>query len=136
MRNKYWYAFVKDGGFRVWFFLAIIGAVLCLVLFRALITEGSAQNELRRQRAVIAEIPQLRAQIASMGAVNGLFLSGIISGKKQPMAVINGQLVKVGGEIDGRKVTQIVGHDVTVCETADTQKCGSILNVEHKNITL
>jgi hypothetical protein len=61
------------------------------------------------------ERPRPTAKPTSPAAVvPGFRLSGIIYNKKQPMAVINGQMVGVGDEIDQARVKYIDRSKVTI----------------------
>ena len=127
MRNKYLYALRKDAAFRAGFVFSVFGAAVCAVLLRLDARQALELKGICDKQAAIAQIPALRAKIAAMGAVNGLVLNGIISGKTWPMAVINNTLVKVGGEIDGKKVAAIMDKSVTVCNIEAPDKCIQLL---------
>jgi uncharacterized membrane protein YeaQ/YmgE (transglycosylase-associated protein family) len=130
MVNKYLYSLSKDSTFRFAVIASIIGAVICVIFLRLALGQGLENAEIQRKRVLVAQIPALKARIQELGSVNGLVLNGIISDKKQPMAVINNVLIKVGGEIEGRKVTAITDHGVTVCETASDEKCVQLLVIQ------
>ena len=127
MRNKYLYAFLKDGCFRTASVLSVIGVVLCVILFRLNLSQGRELKDVHYKRAVIAQIPALRAKIAALQSVNGIVLNGIITDKAVPMAVINNVLVKVGEDVDGKKVIKITEHNVTVCDTKAIDKCMQLI---------
>lgn len=123
MENKYVYSFFKDGEFRVWCCVALAGVGVCLVLLHMMIVDGLAVKALRRRQALIAAVPALRVRPHTTGGVEGLALSGIISGKDKPMAVINGQLLKAGDVISGMKVVAISQHGARLCDVVVADKC-------------
>ena len=123
MANKYLYSFQKDRELRLGLIFSIAGVVACVMVLRLAVWQGLQVMEIHRKRDLIAQIPAMKAKIQSMGAVNGLVLSGIVAGKDHPMAVINNVLLNVGGEIDGRKVTAITEEGVTACEVGNPTKC-------------
>ncbi len=123
MKNKYIYSFLKDAAFRFWCCAASVGMIVVIIFLRIGITDGLALKDIQRKQVLIAQIPSLRARLADTRVVNGLLLSGIISGKEKPMAVVNGQLVSVGDEIEGKKVVGITDRGVTVCDLVAVTKC-------------
>ncbi len=57
----------------------------------------------------------------SAGAeVSGFDLSGILWDTTQPIAVINGQMLRVGDELEGYKVTQIAQDSVSLFDGSQT----------------
>ena len=106
---------------------SVIGVAAYIMLFRLDREQSLKIKAVLEKKAAIAQIPALRARIAELGAVNGLFLSGIISDKQEPMAVINNTLVKVGDEIEDKKVAAITGQTVTVCSTERPDQCVQLL---------
>ena len=122
MQNKYVYAFLKDPLLRTLLICCIIGIVFGVMLVRWEKSQIMQMESMRVKQALVAQIPSLRAKIAAIeGAVNGLALKGIIS-EPYPMAVINNKLIKIGGMIDGKRVTAITSHHVAVCNEA-SGKC-------------
>ena len=60
------------------------------------------------------ERPRTTTTGAPAAVIPGFRLSGIIYNKKQPMAVINGQMVGVGDEVDQARVKYIDQSKVTI----------------------
>lgn len=54
------------------------------------------------------------------GQVGGLALSGILWDAQAPMAIVNGQTVHVGDEVEGYRITQITPKCVIVTDGAET----------------
>ena len=52
--------------------------------------------------------------------MSGLTLSGIIWDETRPMAIINGQMVHVGGECEGYRVTEIGPDRISVTDGIET----------------
>jgi hypothetical protein len=132
MGNKFLYAFLKDGTFRVLCIFSVIGMISCLVLFRMYLGQGLALKDIQDKQAMIVQIPALQDKIKSSlqkkGAIiDNLVLSGIILDKAQPMAVINDTLVKIGDHIEGKRVVSISGNKVKVCNIKASDKCTVLL---------
>jgi hypothetical protein len=123
MKNKYFCAFFKDGVFRLWGVTSIMGVMVVVILLRIMITDRTALKDIQRKQALISQIPSFQARLADTGSVSGFLLSGIIFRKEKPMAVINGQLVKVGDMVDGKRVVDITKHDATLCDSMMMGKC-------------
>jgi hypothetical protein len=124
MLNKYLYSFLKDTTVQLFFVFSLIAILVCFALFRLNSQQGLELKSLKEKQALILQIPSLQQKIIQIqGAVNGLLLSGIITTESLPMAVINSILVKVGDEIEGRKVMNITSKTVQVCLTPTLDKC-------------
>ena len=124
MQNKYLYSFLKDSTLQLLCAFSLIAVGVCFVLFRLTSQQAIELKSLKEKQAVIAQIPALQEKIIQIqGAVNGLLLSGIITTEAQPMAVVNGMLVKVGEEIEGRKIMDITANSVKVCNASTLDKC-------------
>ncbi len=54
------------------------------------------------------------------GQVRGLMLSGILWDVQAPMAIINGQTVRIGEEVEGYHITEITPEHVAVTDGAET----------------
>ena len=83
--------------------------------------ERSEQRTAQRARA--AELAWHRDPFtrgASVGLVSGLALSGILWDANAPMAIINGQMVHVGEELEGYRVTEITQDRVSVTDGHQT----------------
>ena len=75
------------------------------------IAQPSQQREAQRQRVLLLawrRDPFTRG--AGIGEVSGLTLTGILWDPNEPIAVINGQTVQVGDEVDGYQIVAI-SHD-------------------------
>ena len=57
---------------------------------------------------------------AAGAEVSGFDLSGILWDATQPIAVINGQMLRVGDELEGYKVTQIAQDSVLLSDGSQT----------------
>ena len=80
----------------------------------------SQHREIQRQRAAQlswGRDPFMRSTTANQ--INGLNLSGILWNAATPLAIINGQTLRVGEECDGYRVVDITPSYVAV--TDDTQ---------------
>ncbi len=55
-----------------------------------------------------------------VGQAQGLILSGILWDPQRPMAIINGQMAKVGDELDGYRIVQIAPDRVSVSDGGQT----------------
>ncbi len=81
--------------------------------------DASTQRHAQRQRA--AELVWGRDPFtAAAGEVEGLSLSGIIWDPAQPMAIINGQPLQIGAEVDGYHIVDITQESVTVTDGPET----------------
>lgn len=128
MHHKYLYLFLNDVKFRLVFILSIVGIILCIVLFRLSSFERTHFKDIRDKRALIDQIPEMLLEIERMkGMVGGLFLNGIVTGKAQPMAVINNVLVKAGDTMGSKTVVSIGDRQVTVCVTEKPDKCQDLI---------
>ena len=80
----------------------------------------STAREAQRQRAgnlVWGRDPFTRS---ALGQISGLALSGILWDPSQPIAIINGQMLRVGEEIDGFRVVQIEQDHVGLSDGGQT----------------
>lgn len=130
MFNKYLYSFQKDVLLRKLCILSAIGVVFCLVLFRISIWQSQALKDIQIKQALIAQIPALQARVGQTKVqANGLVLTlnGIISHKGQLMAIINNTFVKIGDNIEGKKVVSITGHSAGLCDVRSVDKCITLL---------
>ena len=125
MHNKYIYLFFKDGVFRSVFIFSICGIILCFFLTRMDIWQSLKLKDIHDKQAMITQIPAFEARLAQLGkkTVNGFFLSGIASDQEQQMAVINNVLIKIGEEVDGKKLVKITDQGVTLCDVGAAEKC-------------
>ena len=83
--------------------------------------ERLAQREAQRQRVTLlawGRDPFSRGTAA--GQVSGLSLSGILWDASAPIAIINGQMVHVGEQCEGYRVTEITRDRVSVTDGTDT----------------
>src|SRR5438128_500890 len=129
MHNKYLYSFQKDACFRGLCILSLTELFFCLILFCLITRQNLALIDMQGKKALIARIPEFQAKLARPKTVVkdlSMTLNGIIY-KGQPMAVINNTFVKLGGKIDGKEVTVIRGHSVTLCDIKSTDKCITLL---------
>ena len=86
-----------------------------------LLPESSAKREAQRTRAARlawSRDPFFRGGGAS--GTSGLTLSGILWDPTAPMAIVNGQPVHVGEEIEGYRVVEIGTDHVAVSDGAET----------------
>ena len=88
---------------------------------RLTIAQPSQQREAQRQRAmrlVWRRDPFTRG--AAMGELSGLQLSGILWDSNEPIAIINGQMVRVGEKLEGYRVVEIAKDRVSVTDGTQT----------------
>ena len=81
----------------------------------------SKQRDAQRERA--AHITWSRDPFLKSGAgggATGLALSGILWDPRQPMAILNGQMLRVGEELDGYTVVAIDQDRVSVTDGTET----------------
>jgi hypothetical protein len=81
----------------------------------------STQRDAQRRRA--EELAWGRdpfARGAAAGQLGGLSLSGILWDATSPIAIINGQMLRVGEEIEGFRVVEIVHDRVSLSDGAQT----------------
>lgn len=79
-----------------------------------------AERAAQRQRAgelAWGRDPFLRG--GTEGA-SGLVLSGILWDAQAPVAILNGQMLRVGEELEGFRITRIAADAVTVTDGAET----------------
>ena len=79
----------------------------------------------REQRARAAELAWERDPFArgrAAGAVGGFTLSGILWDASAPIAIINGQMVHVGEELDGYRIVSIAQDRVFISDGAKTHQ--------------
>lgn len=80
----------------------------------------SAERVVQRRRAeelAWGRDPFLRG--GTEGA-SGLVLSGILWDAQAPVAILNGQMLHIGEELDGLRITHIATDSVTVTDGAET----------------
>lgn len=83
--------------------------------------EPSVQREAQRQRAtLLAWGRDPFARGAGAGQISGLNLSGILWDASAPIAIINGQMLRVGEELEGYRVTEITQDRVLLTDGAHT----------------
>ncbi len=126
MQNKCWYLFDKDRAFRQWVFLTGIGGIACLILLQMNITQNKKLNYIRRAHIVMAMNLTPKTSGAAMNNTEYFSLNGIMHNKDYFLAIVNGQLIKTGDEIDGKRVTRITAHEVTLCDMRSAEKCISL----------
>ena len=83
--------------------------------------EVPAQREAQRERAAQlawGRDPFMRG--ARAGQASGLTLSGVLWDPNQPMAIINGQMVHVGDELEGYRILEITQDRVSVTDGTQT----------------
>ena len=81
----------------------------------------TSQREAQRERA--GRLTWGRDPFAkgvTEGQVGGMALSGILWDTKSPLAIINGQMLHIGDEVDGYHVTEITPERVAITDGADT----------------
>ncbi len=124
MQNKYLYAFLKDNPIKLLFIFSLFGITSMFLFIKLDVVQTLKINDLHHKQTVIAQIPSLKAKIASMKVViNGFTIGGIVTDKAQPMVVINDTLLKVGEEIEGKKVVKITENSTTICNINTLDKC-------------
>ena len=87
----------------------------------SLLPPPSTQRDAQRTRATRLSWrrdPFLRG--GTIGELSGLALSGILWDPKEPMAIINGQMVHVGEELDGYRVVEIMQDKVSITDGDQT----------------
>ena len=83
--------------------------------------DRSAQRDAQRQEAARLmwdRDPFTRG--ASMGQASGFTLSGILWDAASPIAILNGQMLHVGDELDGYRVLEIAPDHVAVSDGVET----------------
>ena len=83
--------------------------------------ERSTQREAQRQHATLlawGRDPFTRGTATGDGS--GLTLAGILWDPQQPLAIINGQTVHVGEELEGYRVTEITQDHVSITDGTQT----------------
>ena len=83
--------------------------------------DRSAQRETQRQEAerlAWARDPFTRGQAEGEGA--SLTLSGILWDARQPLAIINGQMLQVGEECEGYRVVEITQNRASLTDGVQT----------------
>ena len=83
--------------------------------------DRSAMRVAQRERALQLawrRDPFIRG--GTLGSMSGLVLSGILWDATQPLAVVNGQTVRVGQELDGYQITEISHDRVSVTDGTET----------------
>ena len=83
------------------------------------VREGIRQDQ-RRRAASLGWSRDPFVLGAGAGDMSGLLLSGILWDAQAPMAVINGQPVRPGEELDGYRVVSITEHQVVVTDGGQT----------------
>ena len=81
----------------------------------------TSQREEQRERA--AKFSWGRDPFAkgmAEGQAGGLALSGILWDTQSPLAIINGQMLHIGDEVDGYHVTEITPERVAISDGTDT----------------
>ena len=85
--------------------------------------QPSGDREAQRARAVRlawTRDPFLRG--ARGGMMSGFTLSGILWDEEEPLAIINGQMLHVGDDIEGYQVTEILHDRVAISDGADSHQ--------------
>ena len=85
------------------------------------IPERSVQRAAQRERTMLlawSRDPFTRG--ASLAEGSGLTLAGILWDPQQPLAIINGQTVHVGEELEGYRVTEITSDRVSLTDGTQT----------------
>ena len=83
--------------------------------------DRSSQHDAQRDR--VAQLSWSRDPFTkgnAAGGMSGLVLSGILWDPKAPMVILNGQMLQVGGELEGYRVTEITPDHVSVTDGTDT----------------
>ncbi len=102
-------------------FLLIVLGLLCAKALPA--QESASSRQIQRQEAHRLEWrrdPFTRA--VSVESQGGMTLSGILWDADQPMAILNGQIVRVGETIEGYRVLEIAKDHVTVTDGTQVQQ--------------
>jgi len=81
-------------------------------------TQQRQAQRLEAQGSRWGRDPFLRG--ATTGELSGLSLSGILWSERSPIAIINGQMVRVGEEIEGYRILEISQNHVAVSDGVDT----------------
>jgi len=85
------------------------------------VVQPSGQREIQRQRArLLAWRRNPFTRGAALGELSGLQLSGILWDPTAPIAVINGQTVGVGQDVDGYQVVDISPDRVSLTDGTQT----------------
>ena len=82
--------------------------------------EVLAQREAQRARADGLSWNRDPFTRGRTGAVGGFALSGILWDTQQPIAIINGQMLRVGEELDGYRVAEIGQDHVSLTDGTHT----------------
>ena len=82
--------------------------------------EPLPQRESQHQRAMLLAWRRDPFTRGAIGEVSGLTLSGVLWDANQPIAIINGQMVHVGEELEGYRVTEITQDHVSVTDGPQT----------------
>ena len=101
------------------------GYCLVFVIWLLVIAQkaDAAPREAQRQRlAAISWGRDPFTRAAGSGQVSGLSLSGILWDASAPIAIINGQMLHAGEEIDGYRVVEILQDRVSVTDGAQTSQ--------------
>jgi len=85
------------------------------------VIQPSGQREMQRQHAqLLAWRRDPFTRGAALGELSGLELSGILWDPGAPLAVINGQMVGVGQDVDGYQVVDISPDRVSLTDGTQT----------------
>ena len=68
--------------------------------------------------------PFSRQSVSDLEESQGLFLSGILWDEVNPAAIINDQIITVGGEINGKKIVEIRKNKVILEADGQTTELG------------
>ena len=82
--------------------------------------EPVPQRESQHQRALLLAWRRDPFTRGAIGEVSGLTLSGILWDANAPIAIINGQMVHVGEELEGYHVTEITQEHVSITDGTQT----------------
>jgi hypothetical protein len=87
----------------------------------------SPDRMIRRQaqRNYSASLPWSRDPFgrgSAEGALNGFTLSGILWDSTQPIAIINGQPLRIGEEVDGYRIVEIAQDRVSLTDGTQTHQ--------------
>jgi len=80
----------------------------------------TVRDQQRRRAAALAWSRDPFLHGAGAGDMSGLLLSGILWDPREPMAVVNGQSVRVGEALEGYQILSITPQQVVVTDGMET----------------